>query len=231
MPVRCAVLGDPIGHSLSPVIHRAAYDALGLDWQYDAVRVPAGGLAAFLDGLDESWRGLSLTMPLKREVLPLLDSKDAWVHATGACNTVVLEPDGQRHGLNTDVTGALMVLGETEPLERAAVLGGGATAASMLLALTEHGTRAVTLVVRDPARAEETLRVVAAHERPPTVEVRTVEEFAASSLVADVVWATIPAAWAVGWQPPTARSSMPSRRCAQAPMTTCPSLSNARRCC
>ena len=112
--MRCAVLGDPIDHSLSPVIHRAAYAALGLDgWQYDAVQVPSGGLAAFLDGLDPAtWRGLSLTMPLKREAVPLLDSHDEWVAATGACNTVLLEPDGSRHGLNTDVTGALMVLGE-----------------------------------------------------------------------------------------------------------------------
>ena len=68
MPRRCAVLGDPIEHSLSPVLHRAAYAELGLDWTYDAVRVPAGGLAAFVDDLDADWRGLSLTMPLKREV-------------------------------------------------------------------------------------------------------------------------------------------------------------------
>ena len=65
--MRCAVLGDPIDHSLSPVIHRAAYAELGLDWEYDAVAVPAGGLAGFVEGLDPAqWRGLSLTMPLKR---------------------------------------------------------------------------------------------------------------------------------------------------------------------
>ena len=94
--MRCAVLGDPIGHSLSPVIHRAAYDALGLDgWEYDAVQVPAGGLAAFVDGLDpDEWRGLSLTMPLKREAVPLLDTEDDWVRLTSVCNTVVLDPDG-----------------------------------------------------------------------------------------------------------------------------------------
>jgi shikimate dehydrogenase len=192
--MRCAVLGDPIGHSLSPVIHRAAYDALGLDWRYDAVRVPAGGLAEFLEGLDETWRGLSLTMPLKREVLPLLDSQDEWVRAAGACNTVLLEPDGGRHGLNTDVTGALMVLGDLDaPLGHAVVLGGGATAASVLLALVELGTSEATLVVRDPSRVEETLRVVAATSRPPRVEVRTVEDVAASRLAADVLVSTVPA--------------------------------------
>ena len=135
--MRCAVLGDPIGHSLSPVIHRAAYEALGLDgWQYDAVQVPSGGLAEFVAGLDPAeWRGLSLTMPLKREVLPLLDTQDDWVRLAAVCNTVVIDEDGRRHGLNTDVTGALMVLGEHDdlPVERAVVLGGGATAASVLL--------------------------------------------------------------------------------------------------
>ena len=94
--MRCAVLGDPVDHSLSPVIHRAAYRELGLgDWRYDAVPVSAGHLAAFVDGLDPTrWRGLSLTMPLKREAPPLLSSYDEWVAATGACNTVLLERDG-----------------------------------------------------------------------------------------------------------------------------------------
>ena len=172
--MRCAVLGDPIDHSLSPVIHRAAYAALGLDgWQYDAEQVPSGGLAGFLDGLDPTtWRGLSLTMPLKREAVPLLGSYDEWVGATGACNTVLLEPDGSRHGLNTDVTGALMVLGEHDvPMERAVVLGGGATATSMLLALAERGMRHATLVVRDRDRAVETVHAVAAHRSAPAVEV------------------------------------------------------------
>ncbi|MEQ4522402.1 shikimate dehydrogenase family protein, partial [Nocardioides kribbensis] len=69
--MRCAVVGDPVGHSLSPVLHRAAYAALGLDWTYEAVRVASGTLPEVLAGLDDSWRGLSLTMPLKREVMAL----------------------------------------------------------------------------------------------------------------------------------------------------------------
>ena len=63
--MRCAVLGDPIEHSLSPVLHRAGYAAAGLAWEYDACRVPSGGLRAFLGGLGDDWRGLSLTMPLE----------------------------------------------------------------------------------------------------------------------------------------------------------------------
>ena len=195
--MRCAVLGDPIGHSLSPVIHRAAYDALGLEgWAYDAVQVPAGGLAGFVEGLDPAeWRGLSLTMPLKREAVPLLDTHDDWVRLTSVCNTVVLDPDGRRHGLNTDVTGALMVLGEHDerPVDRAVVLGGGATAASLLLALAERGTRQATLVVRDPSRADETVRVVRAHPRGPEVEVRALDEVTATRVDGDVLVSTVPA--------------------------------------
>jgi shikimate dehydrogenase len=195
--MRCAVLGDPIGHSLSPAIHRAAYEALGLDdWEYDAVRVPAGGLAELLDGLDPAdWRGLSLTMPLKREAVPLLDTQDEWVRLAAVCNTVVLDADGRRHGLNTDVTGALTVLGEHDdlPVERAVVLGGGATAASLLLALAERGTRHATLVVRDPARADETVRVALAHPRSPELEVRSIDEVSSGVLDADVLVSTVPA--------------------------------------
>jgi shikimate dehydrogenase len=189
--VRAAVLGDPIGHSLSPVIHRAAYGVLGLDWTYDAVQVPAGTLAPYVEGLDpREWRGLSLTMPLKREVLPLLTTQDEWTRLTGAANTVVLDPDGSRHGLNTDVTGTLHLLSEHDAITTAVVLGAGATAASVLLALVERGLSSATLAVRDPSRAAETLRVVAGHPRAPQVDVVTLDSLA--SLTADVVVSTVP---------------------------------------
>ena len=71
---RCAVLGDPISHSLSPLLHRAAYAALDLPWQYDAHRVAAAELAGFVGGLGSEWRGLSLTMPLKQPAIRLCES-------------------------------------------------------------------------------------------------------------------------------------------------------------
>jgi len=61
---RAAVLGHPIAHSLSPVLHRAAYAELGLDWEYERIDVTGDSLAPFLDSLDATWAGLSLTMPL-----------------------------------------------------------------------------------------------------------------------------------------------------------------------
>lgn len=191
--MRCAVLGDPIGHSLSPALHRAAYAELGLDWTYDAVRVPSGELARHLGGLGREWRGLSLTMPLKREALPLLTSSDDWTRLSGAANTVLLEPDGGRRGLNTDVTGAVAAIGAaTEArLSRAVVLGGGATAASVVLALAEQGLDEATFVVRDPARAADTVAAVARHPRPPVVRVTALADL--GPVRADIVVSTVPA--------------------------------------
>jgi shikimate dehydrogenase len=191
--MRCAVLGDPIDHSLSPVLHRAAYAELGLDWTYDAVRVAAGELAAFVDGLGAEWRGLSLTMPLKREVVPLLTSRDTWTELSGAANTLLLDGEGGRHGLNTDVAGAEAALAEatTGPVRRAVVLGGGATATSVLLALAERGLEHATVAVRDPARALEVVAAVSHHPRPPEIAVVKLAELDAVS--ADVVVSTVPA--------------------------------------
>ena len=111
---RCAVLGDPISHSLSPLLHRSAYAALGLDgWRYDRVRMDADGLADFIHGLDPSWAGLSLTMPLKSAVGPLGDFRDCWSKTLGVANTAVFAQGGPAKGLslyNTDVEGIVAAL-------------------------------------------------------------------------------------------------------------------------
>src|SRR4051794_2067564 len=189
--LRCAVLGSPIAHSLSPVLHRAAYAELGLDWTYDAVEVDSVGLGAFLTGLDDRWRGLSLTMPLKRAVLPLLDELDPWADVSRAANTVVRQ-GGRLAGFNTDVPGAVAALSEraTGPLATAAVLGGGATAASVLLALSEVGCRRARLLVRNPGRAVDTLAALDRHGRGPGISVGRLTE---SMEDPEVVVSTIPA--------------------------------------
>ena len=107
--MRCAVLGDPVAHSLSPALHRAGYAAVGLDWTYDAHRVVAGGLSAFVRSLDASWRGLSLTMPLKREAVELASDVSPVARLAGAANTLLLV-DGALHADNTDVPGAVAAL-------------------------------------------------------------------------------------------------------------------------
>jgi shikimate dehydrogenase len=195
---RCAVLGSPIEHSLSPTLHRAAYAEMGLDWSYDAVEVTEGSLAGFLAGLDGSWRGLSLTMPLKRAVVPLLDELSPGAQQGRAANTVLLD-GGQRVGHNTDIPGAAAALTERhpEPLRSATVLGGGATAASVLLALADLGCERASLVVRDPERAGETLDVVRSLARPPVLEVLRLGTEPVPD--ADVLVSTIPAAAQDRW--------------------------------
>ena len=199
------MLGSPIGHSLSPVLHRAAYDELGLDWSYGAVEVDEAGLAGFVGGLDASWRGLSLTMPLKRTVMPLLDELTDRARVAGAVNTVVIE-GGRRRGDNTDIPGIVAALAEqgVDRVGSALVLGGGATAASAALALCDLRARDVTLAVRSPARAQETLDALGRHPRPVPVDVVTLDDAGVDGLPGrlpgrpsaawDLVVSTIPAA-------------------------------------
>jgi len=153
--MRAAVLGSPIAHSLSPVLHRAAYAGLGLDdWAYDAVECDEAALADFVVSRGPEWAGLSLTMPLKRTVLPLLDHVDPLAEITGGANTVVFRPDG-RYGYNTDVRGIVDALAEAgAPAPHAVtIVGGGATACSALASLAELGVPGADVAVRDPSRA------------------------------------------------------------------------------
>ncbi|MDF6022257.1 shikimate dehydrogenase [Streptomyces sp. JH34] len=155
---RAAVLGSPVAHSLSPALHSAAYAALGLEgWSYDRFDVDEAALPGFVDGLDRSWAGLSLTMPLKRAIIPLLDGISDTAASVEAVNTVVLTEDGRRLGDNTDIPGMVAALRErgVEKVESAAVLGAGATASSALAALAEICTGPVTAYVRSAARADE----------------------------------------------------------------------------
>ncbi|MFE9425379.1 shikimate dehydrogenase [Kitasatospora sp. NPDC006697] len=161
MPHRAAVLGSPIAHSLSPVLHNAGYAALGLDaWEYRRFEVDEAGLPGFVGGLDperDGWAGFSLTMPLKRAVIPLLDEVSEAALAVDAVNTLVFEADGRRTGDNTDVPGLVAALRERgiERVERAAVLGAGATASSALAALAQLTDGPVTVYLRSPERAKE----------------------------------------------------------------------------
>jgi shikimate dehydrogenase len=158
--MKAAVLGSPIAHSLSPVLHRAAYQALGLtDWSYEAIDCDETGLPALLAGCGLDWAGLSLTMPLKRTVLPMLDSVDPLTRDTGAANTVVFA-GGHRYGYNTDVPGMIAALteaGMTGPAGTVLILGGGATACSALAAVRGLGAVTATAAVRDPTRAADLL--------------------------------------------------------------------------
>jgi shikimate dehydrogenase len=154
---RCAVLGSPISHSLSPVLHRTAYEQLGLAWRYDGYDVDESGLPGFLDGLDETWAGLSLTMPLKRAIIPLCDEVSALARSVEAVNTVIFRPDGTRFADNTDVPGMVAALREAgvTSVPCAVVLGGGATATSAVAALRDVCQGQLDVYVRSAQRAAE----------------------------------------------------------------------------
>jgi shikimate dehydrogenase len=156
---RCGVAGSPIAHSLSPVLHRAAYAHLGLDWEYERHEVSEDRLGAFLDGLDGTWRGLSLTMPLKHEAVRLATDVSPLARQVGAANTLLLDR-GRRYAENTDVPGLVEALRErgVDTADAATVLGGGATAASAVAALAGIARR-VDVVVRNPERAGDVLAV------------------------------------------------------------------------
>ncbi|WP_432123404.1 shikimate dehydrogenase [Streptomyces sp. S1] len=190
---RAAVLGSPIAHSLSPVLHRAAYAELGLrDWSYERFEVDEAALPGFVGELDGSWAGLSLTMPLKRAIIPLLDEVSDTAASVEAVNTVVFREDGRRVGDNTDVPGMIAALLErgVEKVEAAAVLGAGATASSALAALALICAGPVTAYVRSEARAEE----MRGWGERLGVDVRTADwERAAEAFEAPLVIATTPA--------------------------------------
>jgi shikimate dehydrogenase len=168
--MKAAVLGSPIAHSLSPVLHRAGYQALGLaGWTYEAIECDEAGLPGLIGRCGPDWAGLSLTMPLKRAVLPLLDEAEPLVAEVGAANTVIFD-GGRHHGYNTDVPGMIAALAESLPAREdgrpgsleglargsdpaALILGAGATACSALAAVRGLGIAGATVAVRDPRRA------------------------------------------------------------------------------
>lgn len=216
--MRCAVLGSPVTHSLSPVMHRAAYDALELDWTYEAVDVPAGTLAAFLGALGDDVRGFSVTAPLKREAAAAAHRSSAVVELLGIANTLVVDEDERLTADNTDVAGTVAALAERAVVASTArILGGGATAASIAHAIAGMGVQHLDLVVRDEARAADTLAIargsglavrVSRLDDPPgepadllisTIPVAAVEQhaeqwLAGASAVLDVVYDPWPTA-------------------------------------
>jgi len=158
---RAAVLGSPIEHSLSPVLHGAAYQALDLhSWHYDKIECDEPGLPRLVDSMGSEWAGLSLTMPLKRVALTVADEVSALAEAVGAANTMVFPtagPAGGRRAENTDVAGMVSALREAglTRVEQAVILGAGGTAQSALAAVRELGHQSPTVLVRNLARTGE----------------------------------------------------------------------------
>jgi shikimate dehydrogenase len=187
--MRAAVLGRPVGHSLSPLLHRAAYAALGLsDWSYDALDVGAEDLPVLLAGLGPEWRGFSVTMPCKQAAVDVADLVEPLPRLLHAANTLIRTDAGWR-AENTDVAGLGMALqlAGVEDVTSAAIVGAGGTAAAAAVALSSLGAERVEVVVRNPARAEEVTRVLEVLGVPVTVS-----RLADARLDAPVVVSTVP---------------------------------------
>ena len=159
---RAAVLGSPISHSRSPDLHRAAYAELGLDWTYDAIECNDRDFAAFFAGLDEQWRGLSLTMPLKEVVLDVVEDVDDRARRVHSANTVWRAADSSTwRATNTDIPGICSALGDVgvDRLERVRILGAGATARSAVAAVADMGATSIVVHARRPEAADEVVRL------------------------------------------------------------------------
>lgn len=187
------MLGHPVAHSLSPALHRAAYAALGLDWTYEPVDVTSEQLPGFVRGLDSSWAGLSLTMPLKRAIMPLLTSLSPLAASLGVVNTVTFGSAGPV-GDNTDVAGLVVALREAgvSQVGSGHIIGGGATAVSAVAALAELGCASPVVHVRSVSRASAVEAVGKRLGAP--VEFRPLEDRLRdpASTGADVVICTLP---------------------------------------
>ncbi len=225
--LRAAVLGSPVAHSLSPVLHRAGYAAAGLEgWSYDAHEVDAAGLPSFVAGLDPSWRGLSLTMPLKEVALSVATTVSEVATRAAAANTLVRRDDGGWDATNTDVAGIVRALRPhlADTPSRGLVLGAGATARSAVLALAELGVSTLTVRARDTAKAADLLAWALGHGiRSGSVAgigpwLSTRDDVVVSTVPADAgdaVAATVPAAHPgvlldvvyAGWPTPPARAA------------------------
>lgn len=195
---RAAVLGHPISHSLSPVLHGAAYRALGLGYEYAALDVGAGELAAFAKDLDDSWMGLSLTMPLKVEAMQFADFVEPQAKLVGSVNTLVSSGLGEYRqwvGANTDIygiTAAFIEAGVTQA-QHAVILGGGATAASALAALGAMGVTRPVIAVRNRGKLGPILRAAHGMGLNPVLASLDVQEIGPALAGAEVVVSTIPA--------------------------------------
>lgn len=197
--MRCAVIGDPAEHSLSPAIHRAGYQLHGMDWSYEAITVGVDELDGLLRTLSHNrrWAGLSVTAPHKETILAH-GTPDEPSALAGAGNTLIFGEDPRVH--NTDVPGFVAALRHhgVIGLRRVAIVGAGATARSILLACASLGAREAELLVRNRARTQSIRRLAGALD--VQLQVRDIHEIPEPvDLLASTVPATATAQYAATW--------------------------------
>jgi shikimate dehydrogenase len=157
-PRRAGIIGWPVDQSLSPVIHNAAFQALGLDWVYELLPVEPGALPSALTDLQtRGYSGANVTMPHKEEAARLVRTRSDDAELLEAVNTIVFGKDGPA-GYNTDAPGFARFLEEDTNFDlkgaTALVLGAGGAARACALALIRCGVDRVVVAARHPERAE-----------------------------------------------------------------------------
>jgi shikimate dehydrogenase len=205
---RAAVLGTPIEHSLSPVIHNSGYAAAGLSgWVYERIECSIDRLPGVVAGLGPEWAGLSLTMPLKEAGLAVADEVAPVAAALGACNTLVRLADGRWRAENTDAPGMVDALGWAGVNSAAdvAILGAGGTARAALAASADLKATSVSVHARRVSGVDALRPVAASLGLPELIHVPWPDP--ATVAMADVVVSTLPFGVAdtlhVAWQPST----------------------------
>jgi len=158
------IIGNPLDHSLSPTIHNAAFDYLGLNWCYVPLPVEEGNLSAGVDGIKAlRFAGVNVTMPFKTEVLPLLDEVAMFAESVGAVNTILIDK-GKLIGYNTDgrgfYTALVRDLGYDVKGRRVLVLGAGGAARSVTVSLALAGCQSIVIVNRSPERSRQLAEII-----------------------------------------------------------------------
>lgn len=196
-PRRAAVLGSPIAHSKSPLLHRAAFEALGLHgWTYDRIETTAETLPEVVGGADDAFIGFSVTMPAKTAALNFADERTDRADLIGSANTLIRTERGWRADC-TDVdgmTGALAEGGYAVGTGRAILIGAGGTALPSVAALAAAGVRELTVVARSAERAASVTALAARLGMTAEIIAFTaVDELRRRIADADVTVSTVPA--------------------------------------
>lgn len=207
----CAVIGDPVEHSLSPLIHNAAFEALGLDYAYVAFHVKRGQVGDAIRGARAlGLRGLSVTIPHKVDVIPHLDAIDPVAEGVGSVNTVVRE-DGRLVGHSSDGAGAIRALEEAgaHPAGRRVLLlgsGGAARAIAFALSTLAPPPRVHVLGIERPELERLALDLRARTRLEPSIDDLGRASLASAMAEAEIVIHATP----VGMAPESGESLVPA---------------------
>lgn len=193
--IKLGIIGYPLGHTLSPIMHKAALDYLQIDGDYIAIETPPDQLFDRIKYLKiEGFKGFNVTIPLKVWMVPLLNEVDEYANVAGAVNTVIISENKSLYGYNTDIDGFIEAIPEdlrkNLNSKRAAVFGSGGAARAVAIGLSLLGIDNITFYARNYEKAIKIKKVLADNFPDVKVNIQEYNEFANLSYAAIVVNAT-----------------------------------------